>query len=321
MNRSARSSSAVVVEMTEGQDSKKGSTAVPNQDTGSSKPLPRWKRFWRWTEFGEKSGWEYLQLLGTLAIPVVIFVGTLVFTARQNDQQQLTEKQRAQAERELAEQQAQDEALQAYLDQMGQLMLDRKLLEAEQIDPVHTLAQARTSTAILRLDAEHNQSVIRFLSSSGLLGWSGNGKICICLLSDVALENAKLSHVNLQYAELSFADLKGADLSRSVFFEANLSHAVLWKADLSGSTLRAADLTLANLISADLSGADLTCADLSGALGITNEELDQQGATLQGATMPDGQKYEDWLKRQRGQQGGRGERQSLDCAHLGIPGP
>ena len=45
------------------------------------------------------------------------------------------ENQRAEAERELAEQRAQDEALQAYLNQMSQLMLERKLLEAEQGDP------------------------------------------------------------------------------------------------------------------------------------------------------------------------------------------
>jgi hypothetical protein len=29
---------------------------------------------------------------------------------------------------------------------------------------------------------------------------------------------------------------------------------------------------------------------------ITNEELEQQAASLEGATVPDGQKYEDWLK-------------------------
>jgi hypothetical protein len=29
---------------------------------------------------------------------------------------------------------------------------------------------------------------------------------------------------------------------------------------------------------------------------IANEELEQQAKSLQGATMPSGQKYEDWLK-------------------------
>ena len=38
------------------------------------------------------------------------------------------------------------------------------------------------------------------------------------------------------------------------------------------------------------------------ALGFTNEELEQQAASPEGATMPNGQKYEDWLKSK-----GRGE--------------
>ena len=47
-----------------------------------------------------------------------------------------------------------------------------------------------------------------------------------------------------------------------------------------------------------LSGANLSGANLSGAVGITSEELEQQAKSLEGATMPDGQKYEDWLKSQ-----------------------
>src|SRR5215204_5833137 len=95
------------------------------------------------------------------------------------------ENQRAEAERALAEQRAQDEALQAYLNQMSQLMLERKLLEAEQGDPVYTLAQARTSTVILRLDAEHNASVIRFLSDSGLAWSVSSGGFIVSAVSGV----------------------------------------------------------------------------------------------------------------------------------------
>ena len=52
---------------------------------------------------------------------------------------------------------------------------------------------------------------------------------------------------------------------------------------------------------ADLSGADLNTADLKGATlgnakGVTNQELEQKAKSLEGATMPNGQKYEDWLK-------------------------
>jgi hypothetical protein len=57
----------------------------------------------------------------------------------------------------------------------------------------------------------------------------------------------------------------------------------------------------------DLSRADLTYADLSGAnlshaTGKTGEQLDGQASSLEGVIMPNGQKYEEWLKSE-----GRGE--------------
>jgi uncharacterized protein YjbI with pentapeptide repeats len=63
----------------------------------------------------------------------------------------------------------------------------------------------------------------------------------------------------------------------------------------------ATNLSNSNLIEADLSGADLSDAVLigahmCGAEGITNEELALQVASLEGATMPDCQEYEEWLK-------------------------
>ena len=77
------------------------------------------------------------------------------------------------------------------------------------------------------------------------------------------------------------------------------------EADLSGANLRGADLRGAFLLKAGLRGADLSHADLTGAKlkgtkGITSEELHQQAETLEGATMPNGQKYEDWLKAREG---------------------
>jgi hypothetical protein len=38
-------------------------------------------------------------------------------------------------------------------------------------------------------------------------------------------------------------------------------------------------------------------------LGITSDELKQRAKSLKGATMPNGQKYEDWLK-SRGEENG-----------------
>src|SRR5918993_361157 len=249
---------------------------------------------------------DWLPIGGALLVPLVIALGSWAITW----QLQKLENQRAEAERELAEQRAQDEALQAYLDQMSHLILDRQLLEVEQGDPlhepgdpVHTLAQARTSTAILRSDAEHNESVTHFLITSGL---SVRSKDSPRLLRGSTLSHAKLSGAHLANADLGDADLSGADLSNALLLNANLIVADLLRADLREANLLGADLRDANLIGADLSradlseanlnGVDLENANLSGADGITNAELEQQTVSLEGADMPSGQKYEDWLK-------------------------
>jgi uncharacterized protein YjbI with pentapeptide repeats len=61
----------------------------------------------------------------------------------------------------------------------------------------------------------------------------------------------------------------------------------------------------ASLDQADLSGADLKYATLEDAKGVTNEQLKQQAESLEGATMPNGQKYEDWLKSKGGAEDGK----------------
>src|ERR671912_717368 len=269
---------------------------------------------------------DWLPIVGALLVPVVIALGIWAITWQLDK----LENQRAEAERELAEQQAQDEALQAYLDQMSQLILDRKLLEVEQGDPlheqgdpVHTLAQARTSTAILRLDAQHNESVTHFLIHSGL---AVRSKDSARVLRGSTLSHAKLSGAHLPDADLGDADLSGADLSNALLLNADLiahltnadlSDASLIGADLRDANLFGAHLRDANLISADLSradlseanliGANLENANLSGAEGITNAELEQQAVSLVGADLPNGQKYEDWLKSELREEDGKNE--------------
>jgi uncharacterized protein YjbI with pentapeptide repeats len=69
----------------------------------------------------------------------------------------------------------------------------------------------------------------------------------------------------------------------------------LTDADLSNAGLQDADLSSADLSGADLTDANLTDADLSEAKGWTMEQL-SAAKSLKGATMPNGQKYEEWLK-------------------------
>jgi hypothetical protein len=60
--------------------------------------------------------------------------------------------------------------------------------------------------------------------------------------------------------------------------------------------LSGAPLSDANLSGVPLSRADLRDADLSGVIGINNAQLEYLAFSLEGATMPNGQKYEDWLR-------------------------
>jgi hypothetical protein len=247
-----------------------------------------------WTGFADKTLWEWLQLLGALAIPIVLAIAGFWFTTQQEARQQRIEAQRAQqaqkiedqraeAERQLGEQRAQDEALQAYLDQMsGLLLADKGLRESEKGSEVRTLARARTITVLGRLDGDRKSSVVAFLIEAGLIQKPGEGRAPI-----ISLRGADLSGVVLSSVVLSDANLSGADL-----FEADLSGAVLSFANLNGADLRLADLSGAVLHNTDLSGAyldgaDLSNADLSNASGVTQEMLEQQYATLKATTLPD----------------------------------
>ena len=100
--------------------------------------------------------------------------------------------------------------------------------------------------------------------------------------------------VSLQHADLSGADLFIADLRGAVLAESDLRDANLSSADLDDALLAVADLRGADLTNANLTDANLTDANLEAARGVTDEQVEQT-LFLEGATMPNGQKYEDWL--------------------------
>jgi hypothetical protein len=252
----------------------------------------QWTKLWAWTGFGEKKLWDWLQLLSALAIPVVLAAAGIWFTAQQEAHQQAIEKKRAEAEQELAQQRAQDEALQAFLDQMGQLLLEKDLRTSKEGSPVRTLAKARTVTALQRLDANHNRIILRFLREAKLLRGEPElpGEHSV-----VSLTYADLEGADLKGADLNSLNLEGADLTGAVLTGANLGYTYLHSSHLERANLQRADLTGAELNDAgdtddppaNLQGADLTGAVLKDAK-VTDEQL-AKCKTLEGATMPDGQ--------------------------------
>ena len=211
-----------------------------------------------WTGFGKKTLWDWLQLL---VVPAMLaIVGFWLAAAQENIQQQAEE------------QRAQDEALQAYLEGMGNLLLDEGLLTSQEDEEVRTLARARTLTILGRVDGARKRSVVQFLYESQLI--EKDKPI-------VRLSGADLTDADLSGADLRVADLRRADLRRAVLFGADLSDAVLFDADLSDAFLGGADL----------SDARLGGADLSDIRGVTPEELEATAFSLSGATMPDGTRH------------------------------
>jgi hypothetical protein len=221
--------------------------------------------------------WDWIKLL---IVPAVIAGGGLWFNAQQREREQ-----------RIASERAQDEALQGYLDGMSQLLTDkeRPVHSAQPGDSLSTVARARTLTVLGRLDSGRKRSVLQFLFESGMIYKEQT------LLDEGGLIERRHNLISLEQADLRGADLLGTVLSGTYLRGAFKGWANLREADLSG-----ANLSMANLIDAALSKANLREADLSGAnlreaKGVTNEQL-SAAISLEGATMPNGQKYEDWLK-------------------------
>jgi hypothetical protein len=205
----------------------------------------------------DKSLWDWLDLL---IVPVVLAIGGYLFNNSQN-----------QATQRATEQRAQDDVLQAYLDQMNTLVLEKnlhnpdpdgvfKIAEGYEMNKAEILARARTLTVLRRLDPNRKAQVLQFLVEAALVqNLPERGRPVLSLIG------ADLQEAPLGFYDLHVINLDGADLTR-------------------------ADLHDANLSGASLSGADLSGADLGAATGITNEELEQQAKSLEGATMPNGEK-------------------------------
>jgi Pentapeptide repeats (8 copies) len=219
--------------------------------------------------------WDWIKLL---IVPAAIAGAGLWFNTQQREREQ-----------RIADNRAQDDSLQAYLDGMSQLLTDKDLPlhSAQPGDSLSTVARARTLTVLGRLDSGRKRSVLQFLYESGLI-----------YKEQTLFDEGELIEWRHNIVSLQQADLSEVFLMRAYLREASLS-----AASLNGAHLSEAFLALANLNDAILSEANLSGANLSEATGVTNEQL-RVATSLEGATMPDGQKYEDWLKsKDRGENG------------------
>jgi hypothetical protein len=125
----------------------------------------------------DKTIWDSAQLLLTASIPVVIAIVGNRYT----------------------QQRAQNDALQAYLDQMGELMLDKAhpLRGAPELSDERILARARTLTVVEQLDAIRQRSALGFVLEAGLLTPQHSSEDPVISLHQANLEGAQLSNFSL----------------------------------------------------------------------------------------------------------------------------
>jgi hypothetical protein len=281
---------------------------MDTEDTSSSSPLPSedekkaqkeldhlrkrlienergaFKTPQKWIGFQGKTLWDWLQLLGILAIPLVVAGATILFGIQQAN----LANQQHENDQKIALDQQQAATLQTYIDNIQDLLLHDNLQKANSIDnanpyyDIAILARARTLTALQVLDPERKGRLVQFLYEAQLIGYADFGSQGdikkkydpIIALGTANLRGAKLHAVH--GVALGGADFSGADLS-----DADLTSAILEGAILESAILEDVDLTDANLYNADLTDTNLTHALL------TQQQLDQV-LTCRGAILPPG---------------------------------
>lgn len=258
---------------------------MEHNDRGSEREprranMPWWKRLWRWTGWPGKTLWDWQALL---FIPVTIALIASLFTQYQNNRQRDIENLRA--ERAMVE---------SYLEHIGVLLLEENLRSVGENSDARLLARARTIAVLDGVSNDRKVRVLEFLSETKLIQFGPQGEPPV-----VSLRFADLSDTPLvKRGILSNTDLDRAELNNANMDNAKLIDARLPRADLSGADLSGVDLS-----GADLSGAILAGAILAGATGVSCHQAEsgkKDAKSLDGATMPDGQKYEDWLKGKEG---------------------
>jgi uncharacterized protein YjbI with pentapeptide repeats len=226
-----------------------------------------------WTGLAGKTAWDLANLV---IVPVSLAVIAFLFS----DRQRLEDREIARAQREqdlrMAEQQRstdneialnreREEALQAYLSTMTELILGHDLADAK----VAAIAQARTISLLSRLDGNRRSAVLEFLVEAGLVAaekptirLSGadlsNMQGVRFAMTGVSLSGANLSKSRLAHASIRSSDLRYADLT-----EVDLSDADLFNTDLCGANLWRTDFSRAILVGANLSKGIPSRASLS----------------------------------------------------------
>ena len=194
-----------------------------------------------------KKAWNWLDVL---VVPVVLAVGAAWYqeTEQERDRQRENEQQdrerreanaRKELQDEIEERRAQDAALQAYLDHMSALLIDKGLREdPDEYASVRVTARARTLAVLSQLDGKRKGTVLQFLREARLINRE-------CTPRKSRLFKGRVFYpriIGLDGADLSKAHLRRAKLiSTSGEEHVSLKEAILREANLIEANLRGAD--------------------------------------------------------------------------------
>jgi hypothetical protein len=182
---------------------------------------------WKWTGFSNRELWDWWQLL---IWPVTVAVVGFVFNMKQSETSLKVSERQHQTDLQVAEEHQQEDALQAYLDHMSELLLEKNLRNSQAGSSARELARARTLTTLCRIGKARKGLLLQFLHESHLIDKSN---------PIVDLRGADLSNADLQGADLREADLSGTNLMMANLAGANLSGASLVRAVVTPNQLAA----------------------------------------------------------------------------------
>lgn len=232
---------------------------------------------------------NFVQAL-VLSVGAVVGIGTLAVGWQNLRQSQRNTQETLLNAREVEERRAQETALQAYFERMGELLTKEGLRVCpdqrpsqeywdKKHDDVRLSARAQTLTVLLGLDGKRKRALVTFLLETSLIQrYDTVVGLHDADLSDADLQGASLWCVNLSRVNMESADLRAADL-RGV----DLRNADLNKTKLKGAKLEA--FTSASDYAKEVAKVlpetcfpiytDLRGTKLRGATGLTQEQIEQ----------------------------------------------
>lgn len=222
-----------------------------------------------------KTLWDWMALL---IVPVALAIIAYWFNKGEKS-----------IERELASDKQREDALQAYLDRMAELLLDYNLREQSDKPEISNVARVRTLTAFRRLDPARIEVIFQFLRDSGLTRYKDPESIIKfrhANLSRLNLSNIRLQDINLSYADFQYTDFQHStislsDLQGSSWKRTNLFKASFGECNMSGISLEEAILDQTRLVECDLRGVHIANTKIN-EIDVSMSILD--GTNLQGAS-------------------------------------